>query len=233
MGESGKQKKQRLHETLVSQILTMELEPGSDLDEVELADRFGLSRTPLREVFFQLAGDGYVELRKNRGARVSDFNTKTLRNFFLTAPLVYGAVSRLAAMNASPTRITELKAAQNRFRKSLRSGSTADRAMSNNRYHALIGEMADNPYLTPSLNRLLIDHARISMTFYRPTNEKMTRNTALAADQHDGLLEAIEARDEDAAEAITIEHWNLSRNQIELFVMPDALSVPLGLVSSG
>jgi len=233
MAESGKQKKQRLHEALVSQILTMELEPGSDLDEVELADRFGLSRTPLREVFFQLAGDGYVELRKNRGARVSDFNTKTLRNFFLTAPLVYGAVSRLAAMNASPTQIAELKAAQNRFRKSLRSGSTADRAMSNNRYHALIGEMADNPYLTPSLNRLLIDHARISMTFYRPTNEEMTRNTALAADQHDALIEAIEARDEDSAEAITIEHWNLSRNQIELFVMPDALSVPLGLVSSG
>ena len=98
---SGKQKKQQLHDTLTHEILTMALEPGSDLDEVELADKFGLSRTPLREVFFQLAGDGYVELRKNRGARVSDFNTNTLRNFFLTAPLVYGAVSRLAAMNAT------------------------------------------------------------------------------------------------------------------------------------
>ena len=88
--------------------------------------------------------------------------------------------------------------------------------------------MSANVYLLPSFNRLLIDHARIGMTFYRPQSVEMTENLSEASRQHDAIIAAIEARDEVAASQLATDHWNLSRDQIELFVMPEALNVPMG-----
>lgn len=53
--------------------------------------------------------------------------------------------------------------------------------------------MAANIYLLPSFHRLLIDHARIGMTFYRPTSNEMASNVSVSADQHDEMIAAIEA----------------------------------------
>ena len=66
------------------------------------------------------------------------------------------------------------------------------------------------------------------MTFYRPQNARMSENVSLASDQHDQIIAAIEARDEKSAAQLAEAHWKLSRDQIELFVMPDALQAPLG-----
>ncbi|MES0863127.1 GntR family transcriptional regulator [Ruegeria sp. SCPT10] len=229
MKDDPKSRKTDLMEHLKVSILTLRFQPGTDLDEALLSDEFGLSRTPLREVFRQLGGEGYLDLRTNRSARVSEMSHTTLRDFFLAAPMIYGAVLRLAARNATLAQIEDLKTAQLAFKSALRSGSAADRALANNRFHELTGEMSGNVYLLPSFNRLLIDHARIGMTFYRPQTAKMTENLAEASTQHDAIIAAIEANDEAAAAQLAEEHWNLSRDQIELFVMPDALDVPLGL----
>ncbi|WP_417431987.1 GntR family transcriptional regulator [Kiloniella sp.] len=216
---------------LKREILTLVRKPGSDLDEVQLSEEFSLSRTPLREVFRELAGEGFVELRENRGTKISDMSHMTLRDFFLAAPMIYSAVMRLAARNALADQIEKLKGAQEQFREALRSGSSADRALSNNRFHEITGEMADNIYLKPSFNRLLIDHARIGMTFYRPQDHKMVENLTAASDQHDAIISAIENRDEASAAELATDHWNLSRHQIELFVMPGQLDIPLGTFS--
>ena len=58
-------------------------------------------RTPLREVFRLLAGEGYIQIRDNRGTIVSPMSHRTLRDFFMTAPLIYASVARLAARNAN------------------------------------------------------------------------------------------------------------------------------------
>ena len=117
------------YEGLKREILTLERQPGSALEESELCDKYGLSRTPLREVLQQLSGEGYVTLQLNRGARVSDMTHYTLRDFFLAAPMVYGAILRLAARNALPDQIDALKDAQQSFCSALQSGSAEDRAL--------------------------------------------------------------------------------------------------------
>ncbi len=228
MRDESKTRKAALTEHLRVSILTMRLRPGVDLDEAHLSDAFGLSRTPLREVFRQLAGEGYLDLRTNRGARVSEMSHTTLRDFFLAAPMIYGAILRLAALNATAPQIEELKEAQQAFKATLRSGSGADRALANTRFHEVTGEMSGNVYLLPSFNRLLIDHARIGMTFYRPQVPEMSDNLSTASQQHDAIIAAIEARDDTAAARLAEEHWSLSRDQIELFVMPEPLDVPMG-----
>ncbi|MGJ8625648.1 MAG: GntR family transcriptional regulator [Sulfitobacter sp.] len=213
-------------------ILTQELAPGADLDEATLSEQWGLSRTPLRDVLRQLAGEGFLDIRANRGARVSEMSHRTLRDFFLAAPMIYGAVLRLAAQNAQDLQIAKLKDAQVAFKKALRGGDIAARALANNHFHEVTGQMAGNIYLLPSFQRLLIDHARISMTFFRPQDTEMAENLTRASEQHDAIIAAIESGDENAAAALAIDHWNLSRGRIEQFVMPTGLDLQLGAVAA-
>jgi DNA-binding GntR family transcriptional regulator len=229
MSESSRGRKANCVEDLRRRILTLELEPGSPLDETELAAAYDISRPPLREALRQLAGEGFVVLRENRAAQVAPMSHKTLRNFFVAAPMIYSAVSRLAAQHATASQIMRLKDVQVLFRAAIRDGDTAARALTNERFHALIGEMADNEYLTPSLRRLLIDHTRIGMTFYSPRNRALAAQRSEAADQHDRFIELIEAGDADGAAALAIAHWELSRAEIESFVTPVGLDIPLGL----
>lgn len=228
METDSRSKKVHCIEDLRRRILTEALEPGAYLDEMELADTYGISRPPLREVLRQLAGEGYLVLQENRGAQVAPMTHKTLRNFFVAAPMIYAATTRLAAEHATKVQIVRLKECQWAFRQAIKSGDAAERALGNERFHSLIGEMADNEYLTPSLRRLLIDHTRIGMTFYNPRKLALASQRELAADQHDQFIDLIEAGDADAAAALAVAHWELSRAQIESFVTPDSINMPLG-----
>ena len=223
----SRKEKDRLHADLKRQILTLELAPGAHLDETTLSARYGISRTPLRDVFRQLAGEGYIEIRDNRGTIVSPMSHKTLRDFFQTAPMIYASVARLAAKNATPVQVAELREVQARFRKAVETGAVEDMVFWNDRFHYVMGEMADNQYLMPSLQRLLIDHARIGQTFWRARDAEMRGRIAAAADQHDRFIELIEAGDEEAAVALTLEHWALSRDHMEMFVRPDPLPIDM------
>src|SRR5262249_11700722 len=149
--EDAKSRKTACLEDLRRRILTQELEPGDYLDETRLADAYGMSRPPLREVLRELAGAGYVVLHENPGGQVAPMTHKTLRNFFIAAPMIYAAVTRLAAEHATSAQIMRLKDTQLLFRAAIRDGDAAERALMNERFHAVIGEMADNEYLTPSL----------------------------------------------------------------------------------
>ena len=216
--------KQAIYDDLKKQILTLQLEPGTALDEASLCERYAISRTPLREILRGLAAEGCVEIVNNRGAYVSSMDHKVLRDFFLTAPMIYSAIGRLAAQHAKPEQIQEIREMQEKFRTAVAIKSSADMVYWNQCFHALMGEMADNPYLKPSYERLLIDHARISQTFYRPRDQTMQARMFSALKQHDEMIEAIEAADSQRVVDLIVEHWELSRDLIEYFVKPDPLA---------
>lgn len=228
MADVAQTRKARCAEELRQRILTLDLEPGARLDETELAAAYDVSRPPLREVLRHLAGEGYVLLRENQAAQVAPMSPKSLRNFFVAAPMIYAAVSRLAAAHATPAQVMRLKDAQLLFRAAIRDGDAAARTLTNERFHALIGEAADNEFLLPSLRRLLVDHARIGMTFFAPRNRALAAERSVAADQHDQFIALIEAGDADGAGALTVAHWELSRARIKSFVTPAGLDIPLG-----
>jgi len=220
-------KKEDCRAELIQRILTLKIAPGAMLDEAALSDEFGLSRTPLREVYQSLAGEGYLTLLRNRGAKVSSMDIESMRNFFQSAPMIYSAVGRLATENANPAQIADLQETQRRFRKACEEGETREMAIHNHRFHEIIGEMAESVYLEPSLRRLLIDHTRMSQMFYKPVNSKERLLVWDACDQHDSMIVAIEDSDAEAMVRLTLEHWELSRNRIEKFSRPDPLEFDL------
>ncbi len=220
-------KKETLYHDLKRQILTMELEPGISLDETRLGKKYTLSRTPVRDVFRRLAGEGFLNIEENRGAFVSPLTYKALRDFFLIAPPIYAVIAKLAAQNRTPEQLLALKETQANFRNAIASEEPSQMAYYNNRFHLIMGQMADNQYLWPSLQRLLIDHGRIGHTFYRPRDAGMKENLATACSHHDQFIEAIEAHDAQTVEKLVHKHWELSRGNIDMFVRPDPVDIRL------
>ncbi|QTD94664.1 GntR family transcriptional regulator [Burkholderia anthina] len=216
-----------LAQTLRHRILSMELQPGATLDEVALGEEFGLSRPPVRELMRQMAAEGYIELEANRAARVASMNYDSLRNYFLAAPMIYVGTTKLAAMHATPAEIDGLKRIQERFRTAVETGTVDERVLQNDEFHLAIGKMAHNPYLLPSLCRLLIDHARLAKTFYQPRDEKMEAELVEAIEQHDAIIDAIERRDAQAAGEIVSAHVYLARRNMASYVAPEGVDVSL------
>ena len=99
------------------QILSLALPPGSDLDEAKLGAEFGMSRTPLREVLQKLAGEGFVDITQNKGAKVVSMDMAVMRSFFQTAPLIYANIARLACENRSLPQLRRSKSASNSLKR--------------------------------------------------------------------------------------------------------------------
>ena len=224
-----KRSKDNCYQDLKRRILITDLAPGSDLDEVSLSEHYGMSRTPLREVLQRLAGAGYADIQSNRGAKVASMDVTAMRVFFQTAPMVYANMARLAAENRTQGQLDNLKDTQQAFLQAIATGDPSDAALKNHDFHDQIGQMAHNAYLMAALNRLLIDHARLGQTFYRPTEAAETALIETAAAQHDAMIDAFERQDPDVAVDLTLQHWTLSRDRMERFVRPDPLPVDLTL----
>ncbi len=225
----GPDRKTILGNTLRQRILTMQIAPGSVLDEISLSEEFGLSRPPVREAMRQLAGEGFIELEANRPARVTSMSYQSLRDFFLIAPMIYVAATRLAAEHAAKADIAGLRAIQDSFREAVHQNDVDGRVFQNDKFHLRIGEIANNAFLFPSLRRLLIDHARIGKIFYKPNNARMLEELHEASRQHDEIIDAIANHDADRAEALIRAHLDLSRRNMAMYAAPEGMPIATGV----
>lgn len=222
-------RKAALADALRRRILTMQIAPGAVLDEVAISEEFGLSRPPVRELMRQMAGEGYIVLEANRPARVTSMNYNALRDFFLVAPMIYIATTKLAAEVATKADVTRLAAIQARFRQAAVAADVDGRIFSNNEFHLEIGRIAGNDYLLPSLTRLLIDHARIGRTFFR-NDPSAQEQLDVAADQHDAILDAIARHDPEACAQLVRAHLDLSRRNMAAYAAPEGMDMPAGVI---
>ncbi|MGC6517462.1 MAG: GntR family transcriptional regulator [Candidatus Puniceispirillaceae bacterium] len=213
--------------TLKRQIMMLELAPGTPLDEASLSKQFAISRTPLRDILRQLAGEGYVHIHENKGAIIAPMDAISMRNFFLTAPMIYAATARLAAQLATAGQINKLSDTQSKFKQAVDAQSVDQMVFYNDRFHYQIGEMADNCYLMPSLQRLLMEHARIGQTFWRSGSQGITDEIREACDHHDQFIDIFASHDEEAAVALTMAHWALSREKMDEFIRPAPLEIDI------
>src|SRR5689334_13854029 len=107
---------ERLHESIEEEIATGVLLPGAHLDELELAARFGVSRTPIREALRLLAGQGLVDSRPRRGAVVAQVSPQRLVEMFEVMAELEAMCARLATRRATDEDFTAIEAAHEECR---------------------------------------------------------------------------------------------------------------------
>lgn len=182
--------------TLRQAILKGELEPGERLMEIQLADRLGVSRTPIREAIRKLELEGLVLMIPRKGAEVAKISEKSLRDVLEIRRALDALAIELCIERMTDEDIQNLADAQEAFRKSVDSNEAMVIAENDEHFHDVIYNSTNNPRLVQMLNNL-----REQMYRYRLEYIKDSEKRQILVNEHDWILKAI--RERNVAEAKT------------------------------
>jgi DNA-binding GntR family transcriptional regulator len=177
------------------------LPPGKHLDETELAVRFGVSRTPVREALNQLSNAGLVEIRPRRGAVVAEVGPQTLVEMFEVMAELEGMCGRLAARRISSVQLAALVDAQQLCEEVRASGDPDLYYERNDVFHGIIYDASHNAFLVEQawvLRRRLRPYRRLQLRARDRINNSLT--------EHEAIVRAIQTGDADRANELLREH---------------------------
>jgi DNA-binding GntR family transcriptional regulator len=200
------------------------LAPGERLTETDLAARFGVSRTPVRQAIARLEAEGLLTRDARRGLRVARPDHQQVVELYVMREILEGAAARLAAQHASETEIAAMAEIVEREPEAF--GDARALAEVNQRLHGLLYLAAHNRYLLRSLEQLAATMALM------PTLLTRGGRAEAAHAEHRAILEAIAKRDGDAAEAAARRHVRAAQRH-RLAWMVGALGLPLAAPGAG
>ena len=214
-----------VYDLLRDQILDLKLAPGSPIDEVQLAERFKMSRTPIREALVRLAGEGLIETLPNRSTMVSNIDFLNLHTFFDALVLMYRVTTRLAAQNHRPEDLAVIRSFHEDYAAAVESRDSIRMIATNAAFHAAIAEAGRNPYFTSLFRRLLDEGRRILQLYYQSYEEHFPQRFV---DEHAEILAAITARNVEEADRLGKAHAEQIVAQVQkLFSRNERLDIAL------
>ncbi|MCB8840424.1 GntR family transcriptional regulator [Aurantimonas sp. VKM B-3413] len=182
-------------------IMEGDLKPGEKVPEKALTERFGVSRTPVREAVKILAHEGFVVLVQNRGAIVAHQTADELRELFPVIAALEGAAGELAAEHASDAAIVALGTRCAALRRAYESADRPTYFDINQQIHAGILEAAGNP-------TLVRHHATLAARVYRARYQAnlSAERWRAATEEHEAIQAALESRDGTRLGKLMREH---------------------------
>ena len=193
--------------TLRRAILRGELKPGERLMEIQLANKLGVSRTPIREAIRKLELEGLVLMIPRKGAEGAEITEKNLRDVLEVRCALEELAVQLACERIDKRGIKELHTAADRFRDVLGSDDITQIAQADEAFHDVIFTATDNERLIQLLNNL-----REQMYRYRIEYLKKKECYPQLLGEHEAIISAIERHDKEKATRITGQHIN---NQVD------------------
>jgi len=193
-----------LRQKLEGDIAAGHLEPGSRLDEQEIAQRFGVSRTPVREAFRLMAANNLVELRGRQGATVRAIKAEALIEMFQVMAELEGLCARLAARRVSQVWRDEISEIHQQLVAAGETGNIDVFYDINQEFHEAIYEASRNAFLADQTRKL-----RNQVAAYRRRVTRMPNRIADTVREHEAVMEAILARDPERAHSSMRDHVNL------------------------
>ncbi len=158
-----------VYDLLRDEILDLVLPPGSPIDEVQLAERLKMSRTPIREALVRLAGEGLIDTLPNRSTMVANIDFLNLNPFFDALVLMYRVTTRLAAQNHRPEDLPIIRGFHEDYAAAVQSRDALTMIATNAAFHAAIAEAGRNPYFTSLFRRLLDEGGGSCVSITSPT----------------------------------------------------------------
>jgi DNA-binding GntR family transcriptional regulator len=215
---------ERALHALREMILGGQLAPGARLGEVELAERLGVSRTPVREALSRLAAEGIVEIQPNRGARVATWTVAELEGVFDLRSALEPQLTAFAVPNASAADIEELDHLAHRMAEVGAPGPDQDLdalVPLNRAFHDRLVALADHPTLATAL-AAAIRPPIVLRNFHAYDEASLRRSLA----HHVEIVEAVRAGDPTWAGAVMTAHIHNARAVMVRAALQPAQSTP-------
>jgi DNA-binding GntR family transcriptional regulator len=207
----------RAYAQLRDAVIDGDLHPGEPLYEIHLADRLGMSRTPVREALKVLARDGYLEELPSRGYTVPRRSLDDLREFFELREVLESTAARYAALRATHAELEELDGLCARYESEKDDHKWTQMG---HEFHTLVVQAARNTRLQTMLHSL---NAQIVISRRTVSRAGAMRRQAAIRD-HRAIFEAIKERDEVQAQALAAEHVRRSYETTLRAYQPDVFA---------
>ncbi len=189
-------------ELLRQRIFARELEPGSWIDELRIAEALGISRTPLREALKVLAAEGLVTMKVRRGAYVTEVSEKDLRDVYHLLALLESDAARVVAQSASAEQMTQISGLHQDLENAI---ADRDRFFEiNETFHMLLLQLADNRWR----DQMVADLRKV-MKLNRHSSLFKEGRIEQSLAEHRAIVQALTARQpEMAAERMSAHFMN-------------------------
>jgi DNA-binding GntR family transcriptional regulator len=202
----------RLAAEIASAILSGEFAPGYRLDEQQLALRFGVSRTPVREALRQVAASGLIEVRPRRGAIVAAVTPDELETMFVAMAEMEASCARLAAQRMTPLERRRLQALHDGMAGLVRSGDPEAYADANQSFHLMIYAGAHNAVVADFTSGL-----RQRLAPFRRAQFRTLGRLPRSHSEHEAVVRAILTGNAAGAHAAMLHHVSLVEDAFDAF----------------
>ncbi len=187
-------------EQLRQRIFRRELEPGSWIDELKIAEEFGISRTPLREALKVLAAEGLVTMKVRRGAYVTEMSEKDLRDVYHLLSLLESDAAGVVAERATPEQQQTLRDLHAELESA--AGNREAFFSVNERFHMALLDMADNRWRSQ-----MVADLRKVMKLNRHNSLFKQGRIEDSLSEHRAILDAMLARDAEGTRRAMQAHF--------------------------
>lgn len=196
--------------TLREAIIVGELKPGERLMEVQLAEKMGVSRTPVREAIRKLELEGLVNMVPRKGAHVADLSVKDIMDVLEVRATLDGLATSLAAARVTDDELKSLKQVQSQFEKYVFKDNLQGSIKKDVEFHEIIYRSSRNDKLIQIANNLREQVQRFRVIYLKDYSSGRE-----IIKEHMDIIEAIEEKDPDKAREVAIRHI---KNQEETIV---------------
>lgn len=190
-----------IYEILKNRIIQLEYDPGQILNEVDIAEEFGTSRTPIRRVFQLLQNDKLLNIIPRFGAQVAPIDFKQMKHVFEVTRKLDSFATKLAAERISDDEIKELEVIIERLNNYDIKKDYQKAIMDDERFHEIISSSCANPWLQDILRSL---HYHTERLWHY--SEQYFDDISLFTFTLGKVLEAIKEKDSEKAEMYALEH---------------------------
>jgi DNA-binding GntR family transcriptional regulator len=203
----------KLRDALEDEIVNGILKPGHRLDEASLAERFHVSRTPIREAFKYLVGSGLVETIPNRGTFVASVGLPQLIEMFEVMAELEGMCARLATRRISDAQSEELRSLLEGCARAKEKGDPDAYYYENERFHDCIYRASHNRFLAQQARQL-----QMRLKPYRRLQLRVRNRASTSLEEHRNIVDAILSGDEGSAEASIKDHVRIQGERFTDFI---------------
>lgn len=191
----------RIRDLMEEEIATGIVRPGTRLDEIKLAERFGVSRTPVREALQQLAAAGLVQIQPRRGATVVELAASTLVEMFEVMAELEAMAARFAARRHTDRDKKEIQAALQACKRAARAGDADAYYYANETFHYALYQASHHAFLIEQCRQL---HRRLKP--YRRLQLRVGRRMGASLAEHEAITKAVLASDDEGAGRLARDH---------------------------
>ena len=207
---------EKIYNLIVESILKKELKPGERVTELELAKKFGISRTPIREAFRKLQSEGFLNIIPRKGAVVSEITEERIVEFYEVKGILEAYAGKLALKYITDKDIQELEAINNELEMIALSNSKEDlkRFISiHNKFHERFVNISKNQVLIETLKHLVEKYSKFRI---------MVAYSTMLIDivnEHKEIIEAFKKKDEKLVQEKIIKNSNFGINILKRYYL--------------